>query len=205
LKSNYNRSTEKKDGNKQLRCLFIARRFVINEPDDGSSDYMYLEEMLDILNSLIGCFKKFDLKIELVIKPHPQNDFNSIKKMMNCIDYSEWSITYEPIYQEIVKNDFFVSVPSGITLIPALYGKPVVLINCSVKKLFERWNITKEIFAGAQFYASDLMKLGDTVNTAIDCLKENKNKVKKEREYYRKFFANKSLDKCLESFSKILS
>jgi hypothetical protein len=165
---------------------------------------MYLEEVLDILTSLADCFKKLNLNIELVIKPHPQNDFNSIKKMMNCIDCSKWSITYEPIYQELVKNDLFVSVPSGITLIPALYGKPVILINCSVKKLFERWSVTKEIFSGARFYVDDLSQLEDVVGRVIDCVERDKDCVCKEREHYREFFPDGSLGNCLNEFKKLI-
>ncbi|MCF7894496.1 MAG: hypothetical protein K9L84_05510 [Candidatus Omnitrophica bacterium] len=204
LKSDYNRLLNNDDGEKQLKCLFIARRFVLDEPNDGSYDYMYLEEVLDILTSLADCFKKLNLNIELVIKPHPQNDFNSIKKMMNCIDCSNWSITYQPIYQELVKNDFFVSVPSGITLIPALYGKPVILINCSVKKLFERWSVTKKIFSGAQFYVDELSQLEDVVGKVIDCVERDTDCVRKEKEHYRGYFPDGSLGNCLNEFKKLM-
>lgn len=192
-----------KSNKKGLKCLFIARRFVPEVPNDGTSDYILEKEFLEMINATIDSLKKTGENIELVIKPHPQNDYKSIENIMRQTDYENWRVTYETIYEEIADTDFVVSIHSGIVTVPYVFGIPVILLNSTAKGLFEKWGVIKEMFADVQFYVDDLKKMPIVLgNVVMHLLGQNgdellESKVGEDIKKIRNYFVDDSLGRVL--------
>jgi hypothetical protein len=187
------------DGNakRKLRCLFIIRKFVRNNRDDWVFDY---EEFMQIAWATIDSLRKTGIEITLVVKPHPSNDFKEVEDVLFLLGYDDFEITYESIYEVIPQCDFVISISSTVMLIPAIYGLPVIFLNSSVKKTWERWKPMKDLFSDLQFYVEDLKDLDDTVNKVVSALEDGislKNLTEKDVQHFREFIPDDSLDLCM--------
>jgi hypothetical protein len=193
------------DGNakRRLRCLFIIRKFVRNNRDDWVFDY---EEFMQIARATIDSLRKTGIEITLVVKPHPSNDFKEVEDVLSLLEYDDFEITYESIYQVIAQCDFVISISSTVMLIPVIYGLPVIFLNSSVKETFERWKPMKDLFSNLQFYVEDLKDLDDMVNKVVSALRNGislENLTKKDIQHFREFFPDGSLDLCMKHLNSL--
>lgn len=185
-------------GDGTLRCLFIIRKFVKNNRDDWVFDY---EEFMQIARAVIHALRKTKMDITLVVKPHPSNDFNEVEKVLRHLDYDNFEVTYESIYEVIPQCDFAISISSTVMLVPAVYGLPTIFLNSSVKDTFERWTPMRDLFSGLQFYVEDLGHLDRMVDRVVSALKEGmslQKHVEEDVQHFRTFYPDGSLDLCLK-------
>ena len=127
-----------------LRCLFITRKFQKNADDYG---VMQHEEFMEIYETLVSLVKKSPYEIELVIKPHPSNDFKGINNLFKSSGLENWRLSYEPVAAEASRSDMIVAVPSTSILGPVMMGKPVIVLNCSVIDQFNNaWSYMRYFF-----------------------------------------------------------
>lgn len=94
--------------------------------------------------------------------------------------------------------------------IPAVYGIPVILLNSSVKGLFEQWSVMKELFVGLQFYVDDLSKLQDMVDRIVASFDNSENSsikglIEKDINHFRQYFPDNSLKLCMDNLKGLLN
>lgn len=148
-----------------LRCLFLIRKF----EDRPEHDWIFqTEEFISICREVVSGLRASEEKVELIVKPHPINDYTKTEEVFDSLEYPHWKITYNPVYQEVVNSDLVVSVPSTSNLIPIMYGLPVVHMDCSVMQTFYRWKGMKELYpANLQFYAPTKKQIANKVREAV--------------------------------------
>jgi hypothetical protein len=187
---------EQTDSAKKIRCLFITRKFQKNATDYG---VMQFEEFMDIVNSLVSLINQNSNNIELIVKPHPSNDFKGITKLMNDSGVKDWKISYEPVSVEAARSDLVVAVPSTSIIGPVLLGIPVIVLNCSIIDQFnDAWSFMKYFFSGFQYFANDLNEFRHIFSTLINELSNNKKSSNsKEIEFYRNLFPDRSFIQCI--------
>ena len=169
-----------------------------NNKDDWVFDY---EEFMQIARAVIRALRKTKLDITLVVKPHPSNDFKEVENVLRLLDYDNFQITYESIYQVLPQCDFAISISSTVMLVPAIYGLPTIFLNSSVKDTFERWAPMKDLFSGLQFYVEDLDHLDRTVDHVVSVLKKGmslQEHIEKDVQHFRTFYPDGSLDLCMK-------
>ena len=135
-----------------LECLFIIRMFM-----DGSDDAWVFEteEFINLCKNVKDAIEKCGRRISVTVKPHPSNNHPRTRAVLDELGANDWHITYDPIYPAAARSDLVISVPSTSNLIPAISGLPVVLLNCSVKRAFDRWQGMRKLYPDdLQFYAS---------------------------------------------------
>ncbi|GAJ00422.1 unnamed protein product, partial [marine sediment metagenome] len=115
-----------------LRCLFVVRQFLTKGQTRKPvlHDFVYdYDEFLYYLNLVGTALKNAGVDIELIVKPHPSNDFQTLKDVFSESGIPNWRITHEPTYALLSVCDFVISLYSTVLLIPAMAGIPVVLLN----------------------------------------------------------------------------
>lgn len=137
-----------------LNCLFLIRKF----EESGTDEYAFRpRELLALCSKVSQGIRECGRKVRMTVKPHPSNDYPATRALLNSTGAADWDITYDPVYLASVKSDLVVSVPSTSNLIPALLGLPTVLLNCSVKEVFDRWAGMRRLYPDSlQFYAPSL-------------------------------------------------
>ena len=182
----------------EVRVLFLIRKFekIIpgHEQCYGVLEY---DEFLDIINEVFEVLSSCGREIKLVIKPHPANDFKGLANILNS--YSNWEISSEPVYPEMTRSDIILGVPSTSLLMPLLYGKPVLVINCSALEQFEsEWDFMYDFFRGFDLFVSDLSKLKALFDEALSRM-DNAHNIEEydEQIFFREIYPDGSLRQCL--------
>ncbi len=195
----WDRDGKEKVSGDAIRCVLIVRKSQKNAQDYGVLEY---DEFIEMLNAVLSALRETGKHIKVIIKPHPSNDFIGLSNMMEASGYPDWEISYEPNYLEITRCDFVIAVPSTSILVPLMYGLPVIVLNCSVKKQFdEAWWFMKELFAGFDYFVEDLSDFDAVLGRALTAVAGNRKDIKsntKEIEYFRRYYPDNSLRLCTE-------
>ena len=182
---------------KKIKCLFVIRKFTLNKNDDWIFDTDEFEKIAQIV-----CDKIIALKdIELIIKPHPYNDYTEVVRLFSKFCKIKFKISYDSIYKAIVEADFVVSVPSTTNLLPMLLEKPIVLFNCSVLQTFYKWEGMKKMYPDTlPFFAKNFDEIPKMVHEAYETVKYNKNQeiLKNIKEFVRKRYPDKMSPKIIK-------
>lgn len=188
-----------------MTCLLIIRKFVSSNKDLWVFDD---KEFKRLMAGIKDTFEKRDMEIRTIIKPHPSNDIDEVRRCFDLLGWKNYEITLEPIYAILDRCDFAVSVPSTVSLVPAMYGMPVIFLESSVKKTFEKWEPIKRLYCNLQFCAHNQVDISTVVGEVIAGIKKNdgnlKNKILKEKEYFRSFFPDESIELIMKSLQQII-
>lgn len=187
---------------KNKRILFIIRRFTgidsIEIDSDKTEDFIYnYQEVLGVCLTINDILKKELNNYKVTIKPHPSNDYTSVKKLIKKSKLKHWGITYEPIYDAIGKVDLIISMYSTTHLIPAMAGIPVIIMASSVQTIAEQDPFIKELYRGMQFALNDNLQL----STIIEMLK-NDNDISRyillDKKHIRKYYPDKAIQRSID-------
>ena len=175
--------------NDRLTCLFIARKFLnkgIIRPDGMDQFTLNYDEMLNFINNLGDALLKLNNHIELIIKPHPSNNFHVLNQLMHESRCKNWKLSSEPIYALLGGANFAVSVFSTTLPIISAFGLPVVLLDSDLQKyVHERWPLLEKIYGNYKLKLNNNCDLGKVIK---ELLADKNRLLYCDREVIRKYF-----------------
>jgi hypothetical protein len=118
-----------------------------------------------------------------------------VKTLIHTLDYTGWSITFEPIYQAIMDIDLVVSMYSTIHLVPAMAGIPVIVLSSSIQEIAEQDQKIQGLYQNMQFCLTDNTKLLETINEAS--FDESKEHTIKDQTHIRSYYPDQAIDRCI--------
>ena len=146
-----------------LRCLYVIRNFLspgevrTAETSRFRPDYEEFRRLTDTVARALD--QAGD--VELIVKPHPSNDFNELKRVFARTGIRNWRITHEPIYALTDKIDCVISLYSTVLFVPAMMGIPVILLNSKAQQVAHEWDRMAELYEGLRYYLDDPDELPD--------------------------------------------
>lgn len=145
-----------------LRCLFIIRKFLEKgeTKPPGHDEYIFShEEFSRHLGILREAVARAGTAVEIVVKPHPSNNYEAVRAAMEASGIPLWSISHEPIYAHVNSIDYVVSLYSTTLLIPAMAGIPVFLLKSRIQDEIHKWLEMKNLYSGLHFYLENPAEL----------------------------------------------
>jgi hypothetical protein len=159
----------------RLRCLLILRKFLPEGyPRPANFDPFTLDytDMLSHLNAVGSALSARDEEIEVVIKPHPSNNFPMLEALLARSTIKNWVISAEPMYPLLPLIDFAISIFSTSMLLPAMYGRPVIVLNSSLQQyVHDRWAKLADLYTGLEYYLEDSARLPQMVQRVCEVVK----------------------------------
>lgn len=156
----------------QLRALLILRKFLpegYRRPANFDPFTLDYDEMLRHLNLVGDALSRHRADVQVVIKPHPSNNFPMLEEILARSTIRRWVISSEPMYPLLPLIDFAVSIFSTSMLLPALYGRPVVVLNSRLQQyVHDRWPTLAELYGGMRYYLADAARLPETLGRVYD-------------------------------------
>ena len=188
-----------------LRCLFVIRKFLVKGqarmPHHTAFIYDY-DEILYYLNLVGTALKQAGVDIELIVKPHPSNNFPAVKDLFAESKISNWRITHDSIYSILPEIDFVISLYSTVFFIPAMTGIPVVLLNSSTQSVVHQEGLMKKLYTGFHFYLENPEDLPVRLREVIEVVSERRRSSGAvptgDADHLRYFYPDGAIQRCLE-------
>jgi hypothetical protein len=134
----------------------------------------YIVDYQDVfgpLSALAQSLKELGQDVELVLKPHPANNYSVLAADMLHSGFSDWRISNESIYPLLSEVDIVVGLFSTVLLVPAMAGIPTVLIRTELQNVVHsEWPLLEEMYTGMEYYVSDLKELTVIIRSALEKL-----------------------------------
>ena len=188
-----------------LRCLFIIRKFRRRRqatiPSDSALIYTY-DEFSYYLKLLSMAFKNARADIELIVKPHPSNDFQTVRDVFTESGIPNWGIAADPVYALLAECDFVISLYSTTILITAMAGIPAVLLNSRMQSAIHQEDAMRQLYTGLHFYLEDPEDLPVRLKEVIDIASERRRTGgaawSRDSDHLRNFYPDGAIQRCLE-------
>lgn len=152
-------SYPKEHKNGQINVLFIIRRFLaegVQRKSDTDPFIIDYDEFIRPLYLIKQSIQKSEKNVHLIIKPHPANNYNELKKIMKKINIQSWEISHEPIYPLLKKIDVVCSLASTVLLIPAQANIPTIIFDTNLQRqIHETWDKLEQLYANMHFCLTD--------------------------------------------------
>jgi len=194
----------RKSINKPLKCLLIVRKFLgPGVKLQKRQEYIYnYKEFTKLLEQISRVINQNQIEVELIIKPHPSNDFNELNQVLSESNLKNWQISYEPVYSLVNKIDMVISLYSTTLLIPAMAGIPVILLHSSKQTFSHKDKVMKKLYTNLSFYARDKRNLLKVYNEVVNSISTNRkelsSKIENDIKHLRLFFPKKAAERCLK-------
>jgi hypothetical protein len=104
---------------------------------------------------------RIDTPVEVVVKPHPSNDFPFVEQLMARSGLEHWSIARDSIYALLPSIDLAVSLYSTTLLATVLAGIPTILLHSRIQDEISRWPTLERLYGGLRYYLRDSRDLED--------------------------------------------
>jgi hypothetical protein len=189
--------------NGPLRCLFIIRRFQRKGEARIDNDFIYsYDEFLHYLTLLKAALEEAGTDVEVIVKPHPSNDFEALKAVFAESGISRWRITHDSIYSGLAEVDFVISLYSTILFVPAMVGIPVVLLHSSTQSIVHQEETMEQLYTGLRFYLEDPTELPARLGEVVDLVREQRRQGEivctRDIEHLRQFYPDGATGRCLD-------
>jgi len=175
--------------NEEINILFIIRRFLskgVERSDEVDSFIIDYNDFMRPLAMIKESISRIDRDINVIIKPHPGNNYSDLTKAMNESGLKKWEISHEPMYASLPKVDIAISLASTTLLTPAFSNIPTIILNTDLQRqIHEIWVDLKDMYTGMHFYLDDNSKFEQTLLTII-----NENNFHQKEEHLRNFYDN---------------
>lgn len=188
-----------------LKCLFIIRKFLKKGQSrpPGHDAFIYEHgEFAYYLNLVADALRQAPVAIELVVKPHPSNDFGSVKEVFLTSNIPHWSVTNDSIYAELHQCDFVISLYSTTLLIPAMAGIPVILLHSRIQDEIQQWDELKELYTRLHFYLEKPEGLAVQLKEVIKIVSEGRpvseEAWNEDVRHLRHFYPDGAMQRCLD-------
>ena len=184
--------------------LFIIRRFEDRTDPIFNQEDIYVPDenhILKIFNDLKGILKEKNIHPTIIIKPHPKNSINRIKKTFSKINYDNIVVTKEPMYSILPKVQLTLSTYSTSLLLSIVFEIPtVVIFTKSQIDDLSRWEEIKELYTNFSFFVCDGSDFNQTLNAAIDDATLDKNTLSKiDKNHMLQFFDQGGAERAIEA------
>lgn len=192
-----------------VNCLFIIRKYLPPTAKRSAELDPYVldhAEFNRILGSLVEAIDEHNC--HLIIKPHPSNNYPLLENDLSKYDSLSWEISHEPMYALLSRIDFVVSLPSTISLLPAISGIPTIILNTKLQELVhQEWTLLAEIYGKLSWYLQDIGKLNSMVKKMLGELRTEKMtiKSKKDIQHLRYYYDNLSAERAVERLKQLLT
>lgn len=154
------------------RCLFVIRRFLPAGATRAAGDNAYVydhDEFMRYVRLLHTAVQQAPVPIEVVVKPHPSNNFRAVDATLHAAGITNWRISYEPIYSLLADIDLVVSLYSTVFFMPSMAGIPSIVLHTSTQDLVNQWDRMAQLYDGFRHYLRDPEALPATlVNLVAD-------------------------------------
>jgi hypothetical protein len=196
----------------RLRCLLILRKFLPEGyPRPANFDPFTLDydDMLSHLNLVGDALAGRTEGIDVVIKPHPSNNFPMLKAILERSTLRNWVLSSEPMYPLLPIIDFAISIFSTSMLLPAMYGRPVIVLNSSLQQyVHNRWKRLADLYRGLSYYLEDSGDLPQMVQRACEAVRAGgRRRLPSETAdvaHLRNYFPDGALSTALERMDFLL-
>lgn len=197
--------------NMPLRCLFIIRKFLpsgyVRPPgyDPFTLDY---DVFFDYLNLVREAIKEWGGEVDLIVKPHPSNNYPMVKEIFTASNIPRWCISHEPFYALLPDTDFVISLFSTSLLIPAMAGIPTIVLNSPLQGYVHRWDKLEQLYSGLQFFVEDLTDLSRYLGAASEIVRAQRRSGTRaqnpDAEHLRRFFPDRAIQRGIERLRHLL-
>ena len=186
-----------------LRCLFIIRRFTAPGGTAGDNVLSY-DEFVGLVGEVERAIRQVGAEVELIVKPHPSDrELHRIQEVFSRSGIERWRLTFESIYQSVQEVDLVISVYSTTLLIPAMMGKPTVLLHCSTQDALDRWEEIRELYHGLHYYLENPEDLSVRLREVTGVLRrQSESSVPpwdRDIGHLRHFYPDGAAARCLEA------
>ena len=138
------------------KCLFIVRRYLPAgvQREAGLDPFIVdYEDFMEPLKALSEAIRLSGEEIEVIVKPHPVNNYKELAHDFAKAGIQHWRITHEPIYAVLPEVDLVVSLFSTILLVPALAGIPTLVIETQLQRhVHQEWALLRDLYTKLSFY-----------------------------------------------------
>lgn len=209
LKSNCELPSRQKSNT--ITCLFVIRRFLDEGEDRSPGDNVFVysyDEFVSLANCVRQAVDDSQQDIEIIVKPHPSNNINAVKSVLEKSGFKNFSISNESIYYHLNEIDFVISLYSTVIFVPCMVGKPLVFIHSSIVDHISSWDKLKDLYQGLNLYVRSEQEIQDAVIEVVQFLSELNEGPKTEYNnvaHLRKYFPDRSLDVALRSIRQVLN
>ena len=195
--------------NKPQRCLLIIRKFFASKTqkrvpvnDDFTYDY---EEFLMLLKSIRQGLADKSVAIELLVKPHPSNDYQILKNIFAKAGIFNMRIVDDSIYGLLPEIDLVISLYSTTLLVPAMLGIPVILLNSSISERLMQAGQFANLYKGVHFFIENQQDVSRDLPKIIQAINEQNGNDKNEqvRKHLRHFFPDEAYKRCYRQLGLI--
>lgn len=203
---NFIRSKALNTKKENLQCVFIIRKFLQKgevRPIDCDPFTRNYDEMLDFINSVCAELNNSKKRIRLIIKPHPSNNYTTLKQLLRDSCAKNWEISHEPIYDLLNSTDFAISIFSTTLLVPAMFGVPVIILDSDLQRfVHDRWPLLGEMYGGMKYYLADNTLFPETLTALLNDLDGARNC---DVSHLRKYFPDGASSKALARIENLYS
>jgi hypothetical protein len=194
-------------GPKPIQCLFIIRRYVPEGEARAPGLDPFIVDYADFkgpLEALSDAVDSSGMDVEVVIKPHPSNDYHILRSDLARSSLKRWRISDEPVYVELATADLVVSLFSTILLVPAMAGVPTVVVETALQRhVHEEWPVLEDLYGGMQYYVSDLADLSGVISTILEVGPAGASST--AAEHLRGFFPDGASARAVETIRRLSS
>ncbi|WP_412478022.1 hypothetical protein [Azonexus sp. IMCC34839] len=184
---------------KKIRCLFVMRRYMPKGEVRPANLDPYIVDYQDVfgpLSALAQSFSTLGREVEVILKPHPANNYSMLAADMAHSGFSEWSISHDPMYPLLSEVDLVVGLFSTVLLIPAMAGIPTVLIRTGLQDIVHsEWPLLEELYTQLSYYVPGTEKLTPTLDRALAQVDSGVGNG--DESHLRQYFPDKAIDNVL--------
>lgn len=184
--------------NNKIKVLYILRRYMprgdirVKNLDPYIIDY---EDFFNPLCELVKGLNKHGKNYEIILKPHPSNNHNTLAIDMKRAGVRSWSISYEPIYSVMSQVDVVVSLFSTIYLVPLMAGIPSILVKTKLQDVVHKeWHELKNLYENISYYINDVSQISHLIIKLLNVI-ESKQRINNiDLNHLRRYFPDGSTE-----------
>lgn len=184
---------------KRIRCLFVMRRYMPQgevRPADLDPYIVDYQDVFGPLTALARSFAELGQEVEVILKPHPANNYSMLAADMAHSGFLAWSISHDPIYPLLSEVDLVVGLFSTVLLIPAMAGVPTILIRTGLQDIVHsEWPLLEKLYTELSYYVQDIEKLTSTLGRALAQVDSGAGGC--DEPHLRQYFPDKAIDNVL--------
>lgn len=184
---------------KKIRCLFVMRRYMPQGEVRPANLDPYIVDYQDVfgpLTALARSFAELGRDVELILKPHPANNYSMLAADMAHSGFSAWSISHDPIYPLLSEVDLVVGLFSTVLLIPAMAGIPTILIRTRLQDtVHSEWPLLENLYTRLSNYVPEIEALTPALDRALAQVDSGSGN--DDDSHLRQYFPDKAIDNVL--------
>ena len=185
---------------KKIGLILIRNFYDVNAkvPEGEFFTVSYKVNMI-FLNRLADSLKKLSHDVHLIIKPHPKASLPRTKELLENSNLENYTISYEPFFEQIKHIDFVVSTYTTSLLLTQICGVPTILVEDYVQKYVNEWKVLEDMYKGLSMYVEENDSLSDKIKIALETYDS-----RRDIYHLRSYFPDNNLDNAEKLLNNII-